>query len=282
MFELSTLLFCLWKEDSVLWGEGRADQLREQKRRTPPLAQILNAAMIVRDSDMFDPSGLGLHTEAIREVWEQENSRKQIQQIWCRYFNQLLSFNPTDRNRMYGIEATTSKQSLPYTLGSLLSSVRLATLNIVPKNQLLFYVEQVLFPLVKEKPEPTKKGFVNLEQVELALRKVAQAVSQTQMSCFNPQHVYRLSEKSQWMTDSIVALQPTPVKYSGSMALDQQRSRLKNSLFIFVIEVLGGGWLPEEKEVDPVELRKHFTRREAKVTHTFLRLNKEKAAKNGI
>ena len=118
---------------------------------------------------------------------------------------------------MYGIEATTSKQSLPYTLGSLLSSVRLATLNIVPKNQLLFYVEQVLFPLVKEKPEPTKKGFVNLEQVELALRKVAQAVSQTQMSCFNPQHVYRLSEKSQWMTDSIVALQPTPVKYSGSM-----------------------------------------------------------------
>ena len=80
VFELSTLLFCLWKEDSVLWGEGRADQLREQKRRTPPLAQILNAAMIVRDSDMFDPSGLGLHTEAIREVWEQENSRKQIQQ----------------------------------------------------------------------------------------------------------------------------------------------------------------------------------------------------------
>ncbi|MAA80123.1 MAG: hypothetical protein CL916_12790 [Deltaproteobacteria bacterium] len=288
VFELSTLVFCLWKEDGILWGEGRSDQLREQKRRTPSLPQILNAAMIVRDSDVFDPSDLGLHTEAIREVWESEDSRKQVQQDLVQIFQPALSFNPTERIQKFGIEVYPNGQSSEYTLGTLLSSVRFATLNIALENQLSFYVKQVLFPLVNEKPEAIKKGglvqkgFENLKRVELVLRQIALAVSHTQMSCFNPYHMYRLSNTSDWTTDSIVSLQKTNSKYIGHTSLDQQRSRLKYSLFVFFIEVLGGAWLPEDEQIDTTRLRKHFTRHEAIVTYTILRLKNEKTAKIGF
>lgn len=275
VFELATLLLCLWKEDGLLWGDGRSEQLYEQKKQKlpPSFDQLIKSSLRVRDSDIFDLSDSGLHSNIVRTIWENENNQQQIQNMLTDIFVAVLSFNPSDRRL----------KDKDYTIESLLANVRSATLNISDDKWLYQYINKKIFPLLSIQPISFQVAVDNLKKIVQFLNHLVKNSTIVQLQCFDPRYMYlslnsKIDENSKiddihWTSDDIICKQQPYAKYIEKQPRAENERPLKYSFFVFVIEVLSGKWLPDKSD-----LLDGLTNSE-KVTRVVLRLKNKDVAK---
>jgi len=258
VFELATVLVSLWSENGNFWFREGVEKTEGQL--LPSLRSVVESIAFQDERDRFDDGGL--HTSILySEVWCKPSERQKICQGLQKVLSDALALNPANRlydaQSQWSVDGVLTLHKKPITLAWLMKQVRLVSLSRTSEDCLEGFIEEYVFREMNQSFQMFEPAHETFKAITLTLRQIVNSLSDIEnMQTFDPQYLYRLRRKESakgllkddWGTDAILLLQTPRSKYQPSVPITVPLDQMKYSFAIFLLEVLGGQWLPDAKE----------------------------------